>query len=226
MTRRLLFVLGLLAISLPLCAKKKEKPLLPDVVLKAQTVFVAVQPNVGEQAADPEANRKAQREVEQALLRWGRFRLALDVETADLVITVQRGSGSMVTPTVNGGPVDSRPVIYDKTDSQIRIGGQQGHPPDQTSTQDPGTSNDRAHPGMQVGSTEDTLRVFTAGVMKYPLDAAPVWTYSAKNALQPPSMSGVEEFRKAYDEADKAAQAKKKSPPAPAPAPASQPNQP
>lgn len=226
MTRRLLLVLGLLAISLPLAAKKKDKPLLPDAVLKVQTVFVTIQPNVGEQASDPEANRKAQREVEQALLRWGRFRLALDAETADLIITVQRGSGSMVTPTVNGGPVDSRPVIYDKTDSQIRIGGQQGHPPDQTGTQDSSASNDRAHPGMQVGPAEDTIRIFVAGVMKYPLDAAPIWTYSAKNALQPPSLPGVEEFHKAYDEADKAAQAKKKSPPANAPAPPSQPNQP
>src|SRR5208283_1693204 len=56
-------------------AKKKEKVLLPDFVLKAETVVVLILPDAGEPMNDPFANRKAQEEVEKALMKWGRYRL-------------------------------------------------------------------------------------------------------------------------------------------------------
>jgi len=72
-------------------AKKKEKVLLPDFVLKAQTVVVLILPDAGEPMNDPFANRKAQEEVEKALMKWGRYRLTQDASTADLVIGVKKG---------------------------------------------------------------------------------------------------------------------------------------
>src|ERR1700758_214409 len=59
-------------------AKKKEKVLLPDFVLKAEMVVVLILPDTGEPMNDPFANRKAQEEVEKALMKWGRFRLSQD----------------------------------------------------------------------------------------------------------------------------------------------------
>src|SRR5271165_4331638 len=103
-------------------AKKKEKTVLPEVVLRAQTVLVVIQPDAGEPISDPAANRKAQEQVEKALMTWGRFRLAVDASTADLVIAVKKGSGKVANPTISGGPVDNRPVILETTDNQIRIG--------------------------------------------------------------------------------------------------------
>lgn len=198
-------------------AKKKEKASLPDYVLKAQTVWVVIMPDAGEPIADPSANRKAQEEVEKAFMKWGRYRLAMDKSTADLVIGVRKGTGKATNPTINGGPVDTRPGTIEKTDSQIRIGTQQGRPPDLTTQ---GVPNEPAHTGMEAGAEDDTFMVFIGGAVPYPLDNAPVWKYVAKDGLKPPRVEAVEEFRKTVEESDKAAaqkrqqqqQAQKKNP--------------
>ena len=113
-------------------AKKKEKAYLPDYVLKAQSVLVVIMPDTGEPLDDSSANRKAQEEVEKALMKWGRYRLALDANTADLVIGVRKGTAKLANPTVSGGPVDSRPASVETTDNQVRILAQQGRPTDLT----------------------------------------------------------------------------------------------
>jgi len=208
-----------MAAALAAGAKKKEKVVLPAYVWKAQTVLVVILPDAGEPLNDITANRKAQEEVEKAFMKWGRYRLALDADQADLVVGVRKGTGKVANPTINGGPVDSRPGTIETTDNQIRIGVQRGHPPDvsQPGTQTGSNSpNDRVHPGMEAGAAEDTFQVFQGGV-QYPLDSAPVWQLTAKDGLKPPTVAAVEEFRKAVEESEKAAQQKqqqgqKKSP--------------
>jgi hypothetical protein len=191
-------------------AKKKEKVYLPAYVLKAQTVLVVILPNSGEPMEDITANRKAQEEVEKAFMKWGRYRLALDADQADLVVGVRKGTGKVVNPTISGGPVDSRPGTIETTDNQIRIGVQQGHPPDVSDPTGSTGPNDRVHPGVAAGSAEDTFRVFQGGV-QYPLDYAPVWQLTAKDGLKPPGVAAVEQFRKAVEESEKAAQAKQQA---------------
>jgi hypothetical protein len=56
-------------------AKDKKKAILPVDVLRARTVLVIVDPTAGMDAADPNANRLARVDVEQALTKWGRFTL-------------------------------------------------------------------------------------------------------------------------------------------------------
>lgn len=191
-------------------AKKKEKVYLPDFVLKAQTVLVVILPDAGEPMNDPFANRKAQEEVEKALMKWGRYRLALDTNTADLVIGVRKGTGQAASPTINGGPVDTRPGTVETTDDQIRIGGQHGRPPSTTQAGDASgiggqsAPNDRPHRGVEVGAENDTFMVFQGGV-QYPVDNAAVWKYIAKDGLKPPGVAAVEQFRKAIEESQKAA---------------------
>ena len=220
MTKRTCFLLAsaLLFVSAPAFAKKKEKPTLPDIVLKAQTVLVLIQPDAAEPLTDPLANRKAQEEVEKALMRWGRFRLALDVDTADLVITVKKGTGKAASPTISGGPVDTRPGTIETTDNEIRIGGAKGRPPDATNPIDSPNSDNRAHTGMEVGGTDDLFRVFLGGT-KYPLDGPAIWTFTDKNALRPPEVTAVAQFRKAIEEAEKAAKNKQPQTPSAQPQP-------
>jgi hypothetical protein len=184
-------------------AKKKEKVLLPDFVLKAETVVVLILPDAGEPMNDPFANRKAQEEVEKALMKWGRYRLTQDASTADLVIAVKKGSGQIANPTINGGPVDTRPGTIETTDNQIRIGAQQGRPPNGPESGDATGTSGRASPGMEVGSSDDMFEVFRADI--YTGRGAPVWQYVAKDGLKPPSVTAVEQFRKAVEESEKAA---------------------
>jgi len=198
-----LFMALAMVSAISVIADKKNKKVLPEVVLRAQTVCVVIQASAREPMADPDANVKAQKEVENAILKWGRYQLALDVETADLVIAVQKGTGKAAAPTIGGGPVDTRPVTVDGTDSSIRIGGHQGTPP--PTTQDPGPDPRRPSEGVQVGGADDVMKVYQGGVA-YPLDYPPIWNYAGKDALKAPDVKAVEEFRKAVAEAEKTAQ--------------------
>ena len=126
----LLSLVLLLACFAPANTKKKDA--LPAEVLEAQTVVVLVDPDAGMSTSAPLANRTAQEDVEKALAKWGRLKPVLVGNTADLVITVRKGNGKIVQPTVNGEPTNDRPVVVVPSDNGIHIGAQQGHPSDST----------------------------------------------------------------------------------------------
>ena len=68
MTGKLCILVALVYFFLPFAtfSKKKEKPVLPEILLKAQTVVVIIEPDAGEPMNDPTANRNAREEVEKA----------------------------------------------------------------------------------------------------------------------------------------------------------------
>src|SRR6266849_1975696 len=185
-------------------AKEKDAVVLPTEVLRAQTVLVVIMPDAGEPLADPTANRKALEDVEQALMKWGRFRLTTEAYAADLVIAVRKGTKQAITPVIRGGPVDTRPVILEPTEGNARIGAQRGRPPDLTRSGSDGTHDNGPRMGTEAGPSEDTLAVYRGG-MEYPLDSSPVWRYVAKDSLSSPAVRAVDEFRKAIAAAEKAA---------------------
>lgn len=151
------------------------------------------------------ANQTVRDDVEKALMRWGRFRLETDASTADLIITVRKGNGKTVQPTIGGIPQNNRPVIFQPGESGGRIGGRQGTPPtpgDPTSPQSPSPS-----PQVEAGDTQDTLIIYR-GNRENPLDSPWVWRYSGKDALRGPAVPAIEEFKKAITEAEKQQAAK------------------
>jgi hypothetical protein len=187
--------------------KDKKKFVLPADVLQAKTVLVVIDPTAGMAADAPNANRDAQMDVENALMKWGHFLLATDVSTAELVITVRRGYGKTVQPTIGGIPDNNRPVIFEPSDSGGRIGMSRGTPPmagDPTAPRAPNPG-----PQVEVGSEEavDTFAVYR-GERDNPLESAPVWRYSAKDALRSPDVPAVEVFRKLMIESEKQQDAK------------------
>jgi hypothetical protein len=197
---RVLAIFLLLLSGMFAAGKGKKKIILPGDVLQARTVLVVIDPDAGIAVDTPNANLTARDDVEKALMKWGRFEMATDVSTADLVFTVRKGSGKMVEPTIGGIPQNNRPVIFQLTDSGVRVGGRQGTPPmagDPTNTQstEPG-------PQVEVGGAQDTLAVYR-GKREDPLDSPSVWRYSAKDALKSPSVPAVEELKKVIAEAEK-----------------------
>jgi hypothetical protein len=199
---RLILPLLVLCASLTLTGNDK-KTVLPAYVLNARTVLVLIDPDAGTSMTSPLANKKAQDDVEKALMKWGRLKPVLDSLTADLVITVRKGSDKVVQPTIGGLPTNDRPVIVQPTDSGIRLGGQKGQAPGtQTSPRDttPG-------PQVEVAPREDIFTVYE-GKVGNPLERTAVWRYANKDALRSPSVPAVDEFRKAIEEAEK--QQKKK----------------
>ena len=198
----LIALLVLLTVSLQ--AKDKKK-ILPAYVLQARTVLVVVDPDAGISPSNPNENRIAQGDVEKALVNWGRFSPVMDAQTADLVISVRRGHGKAVNPKIGGIPND-RPVVMQPSDSGIRVGAQQGK---NTPVTDPSVAPPAGpHPGAEIGPSEDTLLVYR-GQVQYPLDAPPVWRYTAKDALSAPAVPAVEQFRKAIEESEKQLSSKK-----------------
>jgi hypothetical protein len=198
--RRKLVLCILLGCFLVAAAKDKKKTVLPADVLEARTVLVVIDPDAGVALDASNANQKARENVEKALMNWGRFSLTTDVSSADLVISVRKGKGKIAEPTVGGIPTNDRPVIFEPTDSGVRVGGNRGTPPQ---AGDPtGAPGRIPSPQVEVGAAEDMFVVYR-GKRDNALDSPSVWRYSEKDALRAPDVPAVDAFRKAIVEAEK-----------------------
>lgn len=182
-------------------AKDKKKSPVPDNVLRAQTVLVVIHPEAGEPLTDPRANRTAHDDVEQAMMTWGRFRVVRDTETADLIIAVRRGHAN--GPAIKNAPGDT--IIYPPT----RQPSSRQPPLNPPLTNPPLEGPARTGPRItnESGPAEDTFEVYL-GRIEYPLEAAPVWRYMAKDALNGPKVKAVEQFHNAIDESERLHQQK------------------
>jgi hypothetical protein len=205
---RIRLVAAILVLSTSLAfAGGDKKPVLPAYVLSAETVFVLIDPDAGTSTTSPMANQKARDDVEKALMKWGRFRMAMNAGDADLVVVVRKGSGRIVQPTIGGLPTNDRPVIVQPTDNGGRIGGQKGRPPGST---DPAPQDTHPVPQIEAGVSDDMFLVYHGGEGN-PL-GSPAWRYIGKDALKSPSVPAVAEFRKAIEEAEKQQQKQKSKP--------------
>jgi len=208
-------------------AKGKEK-ILPPYILQARTVAVIVDPSAGIDPEDPRANQVAQKDVETALMNWGRFTPVMGPEGADLIIVVRKGHGRLADATISDPRQNNRTGVINPTDNGIGVGGQrgpqpglgggdsgvrypQGQYPGGQST--PGQSPQSATPTpqLEVGGVDDSFTVFDGKVAK-PLNGAPGWRYMAPDGLRPHSVPAVEEFKKAVAAGEKAAAAAAKKP--------------
>ncbi len=222
MPRRLPFFLmtGLL-VAVPVLAKGKGDRALPPYILAAHTVAVVVDPLAGVDLEDPRANQVAQKDVETALLNWGRFQPVIGAAGADLIIVIRRGHGRLVDATIGDSRQNNRAGVINPTDDGIGIGAQRGTPPPPGGTDNPGQRYppgqnppgqaplpQGAHPEVEVGGADDSFAVFDGKVAR-PLDGPAGWRYVAEDGLHPHGVPAVDEFRKAVAVAEKTAAAKK-----------------
>jgi hypothetical protein len=198
--RRSLALSVLLVCCLVAAGKDKKKVLLPADVLEAKTVLVVVDPDAGVALEAPMANRTAQEDVEKALMNWGRFTIAPDASSADLIISVRKGNGKIAEQTVGGVPINNRPVIFEPTDSGVGMGGHTGNP---SQMGDPTNPQPRTpSPQEEVGQTQDMFVVYR-GKRSDALNSPAVWRYNGRDGLRSPGVPAVEAFRKLIAEAEK-----------------------
>ena len=72
----------------------------------------------------------------------------------------------------------------------------------------PGIGPGQQSPNSQIGQADDSFVVYKGGDEK-PLETPPAWRYVAMDGLSPHSVPAVAVFRKAVENAEKAAAAKK-----------------
>lgn len=189
MTRRLSSLLALVLLVTGSTVAKQKKPRVPDYILHAETVIVAIEPDTGEPLNNPNANMQARENVERALTQWGRFRIVPDGQQSDLVVGIRIGNDKIVRPTI-------------KTDDNIRIGQRsQGPPLGGEPRPDPDSRNPRIT--NEVGPTADSFSVYRGGRANG-FSSSALWHYTAKDCLRAPEIKAVEEFRKAVADAEKA----------------------
>ena len=180
-------------------AKDKKKAPLPPDILQARTVLVVVDPHAGGDAQAPIANQRALKDVERALATWGRFQPATDISTADLVITIRKGSGNAAQPANSGFPANNNSVAPPPGGGPAgsdRMGGPRVYgDPTVTHPEDAG-------PQSEFAPAEDTFTVYR-GKSANALHSHAVWRYSAKNALESPGVPAVDQFRQALLETEK-----------------------
>jgi hypothetical protein len=199
-----LFVVSLLV---TLGFAKDKKVVLPAYVLSAKTVAVIIDPTAGISIDDPRANQDAQKDVEAALLSWGRFEPVLSTRMADLIIVLRRGNGRMMNETIPDPRQNDRPGSITQTDNGVSMGGQRGPQPGMSGGPGgPGTGSNQTSPSprTEIGQADDSFVVYKGGDEK-PLDTPPAWRYVAIDGLSPHSVPAVAAFKKAVENAEKAA---------------------
>jgi hypothetical protein len=187
-------------------AKNKNDKGLPPYIVSAHTVAVMIDPNAGVSLEDPRANEVARKDVETALLNWGRFMPMTGAPGADLIIVIRKGHAKTVDDTVVGPQQSNRVGTINPMDNGVSVGMQRGTQagvPDASAQGSQGSP----HTQMEVGSVEDSFVVYD-GAIKDPLDSTPGWRYTAKDGLRSHNVPAVDEFRKAVAAADKAVAAK------------------
>jgi hypothetical protein len=204
MLRRASALLGLSLLVTFAFAKDKTKTILPAYVLNAHTVAIIIDPHAGISVEDPQANQIAQKDVEAALLRWGRFDPVPTTEGADLIIVVRRGNGHLADETMHGAPQNNRPGGINPSGNGGSMGPQHGIPQGVSETPGMGQGEEGPRPQMEVGETADSFTVFQGGKEK-PLASVPAWKYVGNDGLLPHSVPAVAAFKKAVADAEKAA---------------------
>jgi hypothetical protein len=212
------FVMVSLLMASPVLAKSKDKAL-PTYILEARTVAVVVAPGAEMDPENPQADQIAQKDVEAALLKWGRLQPVNSTLGADLIIVVHKGRGKPVdatmsdpnqnraggiNPASNGGAMGP-PGVGSPGGGNPTMGGQptagQRYP--QGASQQPPTSQVPA-PIVEPVDADDSFTVFD-GRAEQRMKGTPGWRYVGLEGLHSHNVPVVESFKKAVLAADKAA---------------------
>jgi hypothetical protein len=205
---------GLISLVIAPALAKDSKPIMPPYILQAHTVMVMIDPAAGISLNDPNANQTAQKDVEAAILNWGRFTTVMGTQGADLILLIRKGHGKLADETVKDPRQNSRVGAVTPTNDGISIGAQHGSQPPPSTRPTDGASDPNTQ--LEVGATEDSFEVYPGGQAEPggqvadPTDGPPGWRCVRKGALHSHDVPAVDEFRKAIAEAEKQAAAQQK----------------
>ncbi|WP_035347838.1 hypothetical protein [Edaphobacter aggregans] len=187
--------------------EKQKKSPLPLTVLNAKTISIIIDPQAGRSLENPLANQTAQKDVEAAILKWGRFQPMLSTLNADLIIVLRKGSGRIADATMPDSRSNGRFGSITPSDDGISAGAQRGNQPGLSNRPPQMQPQDTSGPQAEISNPEDSFLVYD-GRTNTPLDSPAIWRYIAQDGLRPHSVPAVDAFRKAVAETEKIAASK------------------
>ena len=189
----------------------QQKPIAQRYVrdfVEARTIAVLAAGSPSSPEDTPE-NQRVRLDVQNALLKWGKYQVVLDASTADLIVVVHK---SHVQTMPNGSPSTAGPVMVGPVDSGVNIGMGRGQTQPLSRT-DIGRTGAGTRAGAEAGAVEDVLDVYlgrkpligdaSRNSTQYPLDEPAAWSYEQMGALQSPKLEAIVAFRKAVEAAEK-----------------------
>ncbi|HSE48335.1 MAG TPA: hypothetical protein VLA96_03920 [Terriglobales bacterium] len=176
--KRALRVLLVLACGVALASagnkdKKKVKTPVPALVTQAQYVYLTSYDGPETSFGVSPADRQALATVQDAIRKWGKYRVTLRQQDADLILLVR--AGRTLDARVGGG-------VHTGSDRP-------------TTTTGPNTRVEVSSSGL-----EDELAVYQRAAG---LNSAPLWRGLMANGLQAPAPALVEKLRAAVEETEK-----------------------
>jgi len=178
---QLLAITVLLLPSLTLCQKSNKHNDAPAVFGTAKTFFVESGNGALDRPGMNPAEGQAISDVQDAVLRWHRYELALHREKADLVFVLRKGQAANA---------DQQPGLGSRSNSSgpptQRVPGQPGQP-------------DSLGTAVEAGPEGDSLRVYTLNEKGKLI--GPIWTREIPNGLNPPDPLILEQLRIAIEHA-------------------------
>ena len=200
----LVLIATLIVSSFALAKDKQKKTPLPLTVLNAKTIAIIIEPEAGRSLENPLGNQTAQKDVEAAILKWGRFQPTVSTLNADLIIVLRKGSGRIADATVPDPRNNDRIGSVTPSTGGIYAGGQSGNQPSLTNRPPQMQPQDTSGTQAEISTPEDSFFVYD-GRTEAPLDSPAIWRYVAPDGLRPHSVPAVDAFRKAVTETEKVA---------------------
>lgn len=203
-----LALLATLALSTLSPAKEKQKKSpLPLTVLNAKTIAIIIEPEAGRSLENPLGNQTAQKDVEAAILKWGRFQPTLSTMNADLIIVLRKGNGRIADATMPDARNNDRVGSITPSNDGISGAAQRGNQPGLTNRPPQMQPQDTSGTQAEISAPDDSFFVYD-GHTEAPLDSSAIWRYVGPDGLRPHSVPAVDAFRKAVAETEKIAAAK------------------
>jgi hypothetical protein len=207
---KLTVFLLLLLPMLAMAQKKEKKPKLPEALDQAHLVFVEAVDGEEFKPGLDTADRLAIADLRDALQSWGRYKLTVEREKADLIFVVRKGRPAEDRAGVDIDGSGAHPIGDPQGGPQ---GGQMGgQPGGQMGSQFPGQQRQRDTDmgvGGEAGSEDDMLKVCQLNVNGKLSN--PLWIRTFKYGLDAPRLTLLAQFK---DELEKVYPIVPASPPA------------
>lgn len=165
--RRLSLLFSVLVLAVPTLIAK-PKAVMPLAVTNATYAFVTTYEGDANNPGLTPEDRHAIIDVQQAIEKWGRYKLVYNAREAELILVVRTGRAAEINGDLQQGP---------------RVG------PGPAS----GPGGSAGTIGANIGDWEDTLDVYVASQdLK---SAQPLWRGRAANGLKAPAMPLMKDFQ-------------------------------